>query len=161
MVGRGETGRCRNGGDKRVRIHWYNRGAMKFTPYLNFNGQCEEAFQFYERVFAGKITFKMTYGESPMPAEQTPPGWGTKMMHMTLTVGDQILQGADAPGDHFQKPQGFSIALSVPDAAQAEQIFAALAEGGKIGMAIQQTFWAKRFGMVTDRFGIPWMINCE
>jgi PhnB protein len=79
---------------------------------------------------------------------------------MTLTIGDQILQGADAPGEH-QKAQGISIALSLSDDAKAEQIFAGLAEGGKVSMPMQETFWAKRFGMVTDRFGIPWMINCE
>lgn len=133
---------------------------MKFTPYLNFDGRCEEAFQFYERVLDGKITFKMTYGESPMPGDQMPAGWAGKMMHMTLTVGDQILQGSDAPGDQFQKPQGISVAVSLTDTGQAERVFAGLAEDGNVGMPIQQTFWAKRFGMVTDRFGIPWMINC-
>jgi PhnB protein len=134
---------------------------MTFTPYLNFHGQCEEAFQFYERVLGGKITFKMTFGESPMPAEQMPPGWGGKLLHATFTLGDQILQGADAPGEQYQRPQGFSITLDLSDTAEAERIFAALAEGGKIGMPIQETFWAARFGMVTDRFGIPWMVNCH
>ncbi len=132
---------------------------MTFTPYLNFDGRCEEAFQFYERVLGGKITFKITYGESPMPADQTPPGWGSKLLHATLTLGDQVLQGADTPS--HRKPQGFAIALSLSDPAEADRIFAAFAEGGEVGMPIQETFWARRFGMVTDRFGIPWMINCE
>lgn len=134
---------------------------MKLTPYLNFHGQCEEAFQTYERILGGKITFKMAYGESPMPAEQTPPGWSGKLLHATFTLGDQILQGADAPGEHYSKPQGISIAISLSDAAEAERVFAALADGGKVSMPIQETFWAKRFGMVTDRFGVPWMVNCE
>jgi PhnB protein len=133
---------------------------MKITPYLNFNGQCEEAFQYYEKHLGGKITFKMTFGESPMAAE-APAGWGGKLMHATLAIGDGLLQGADGYGEHYQKPQGFSIALSPADAAEAERIFAALADGGTVGMALQQTFWALRFGMVTDRFGIPWMVNCE
>jgi PhnB protein len=132
---------------------------MKRTPYLNFNGQCEEAFRFYENCLGGKILFKMTYGESPMPPEATPPGWGGKILHATLAVGDQLLQGSDSPAEH--KARGFAISIGLADAAEAERIFAALADGGTVGMPIQETFWALRFGMVTDRFGTPWMINCE
>jgi PhnB protein len=134
---------------------------MKLTPYLNFDGRCLEAFEFYEKCLGGKITFKMKYGEAPMPAAQTPPGMSGKILHATFALGDQLLQGADGPAEHYRKPQGFSIALSLSDAPQSERIFAALAEGGAVGMPIQETFWALRFGMVTDRFGIPWMINCE
>jgi PhnB protein len=137
---------------------------MKLTPYLSFNGQCEEAFQFYEKCLGGKILFKMTYGESPLspgggPEVKTPPGWGGKLMHATFAVGDQLLQGADTPSAH--KLQGFAISISLSDAAEAEGIFAAFADGGSVQMPIQPTFWALRFGMVTDRFGMPWMINCE
>jgi PhnB protein len=132
---------------------------MKLTPYLNFNGQCEEAFQFYEKCLGGKILFQMTYGKSPMPPEQTPPGWGGKILHATLSVGDQLLQGSDTPTEN--KPRGFAISISLADVAEAERIFAAFADGGAAQMPIQETFWALRFGMVTDRFGIPWMINCE
>jgi PhnB protein len=132
---------------------------MKLTPYLNFNGQCEEAFQFYAKCLGGKILFRMTYGESPMPPEATPTGWGGKILHATLAVGDQLLQGSDSPSEH--KARGFAISISLADAAEAERIFAALADGGAVGMPIQETFWALRFGMVTDRFGTPWMINCE
>lgn len=134
---------------------------MKLTPYLNFDGRCLEAFEFYEKCLGGKITFKMTYGEAPMPAAATPPGMSGKILHATLTLGDQLLQGADGSAEHYRKPQGFSIALSLADAAESERIFAALAEGGTVQMPIQETFWALRFGMVTDRFGIPWMMNCE
>ncbi len=132
---------------------------MKLTPYLNFNGQCEEAFERYAKCLGGKILLKMTYGESPMPAEQTPPGWSGKLLHATLAIGDQLLQGADTPAEH--KPRGFAISISLDDAAEAERIFVALAEGGTVQMSIQETFWALRCGMVTDRFGTPWMINCE
>jgi PhnB protein len=134
---------------------------MKLTPYLYFNGQCEEAFQFYEKCLGGKILFKTTYGEMPASAGETPAGWGGKLAHATLAIGDQLLQASDAHGEHYRKPQGFSISIGLSDAAEAERIFAALADGGTVGMPIQETFWALRFGMVTDRFGTPWMINCE
>lgn len=78
-----------------------------------------------------------------------------------LTVGDDVLMGSDAPPDHYQKPQGFSVSLQIREPAQAERVFHALADEGAVRMPIQQTFWAARFGMLVDRYGIPWMINCE
>lgn len=132
---------------------------MELIPYLNFNGQCEQAFKFYEKLLAGKITFLMTHEGSPA-ADHVPAGWLKKIMHATLSVGDQLLQGADAPPDHYQKPQGFSVSINTKDAAEADRIFHALAENGTVQMAIAETFWAVRFGMVIDRSGIPWMINC-
>ena len=132
---------------------------MELTAYLNFNGQCEEAFKFYEKLLAGKITFMMPHEGTPVAAH-VPPEWHMKILHATLSVGDNLLQGADAPPDHYQKPQGFSVSINLKDPAEADRIFHALAEKGTVGMAIQETFWAVRFGMVTDRFGIPWMINC-
>ena len=133
---------------------------MRLNPYLSFDGQCEAAFQFYEKVLGGKISMMMTWGNSPMAAH-APPGWSNKILHVTLLLGDQVLQGADTPPDHYQKPQGFSVALNLAGAAEAERIFQALAEGGTVQMPIQETFWALRFGTVTDRFGTPWAINCE
>jgi len=129
---------------------------MQLNPYLSFNGQCEEAFKFYERVLGGKIVFSMPYKDAP---GDTPPGWGEKMMHVTLSLGDQVLQGSDPPGG-YQKPQGFALALEIADPAEAERTFQQLAESGTVQMPIQETFWALRFGMVTDRFGIPWMVDC-
>jgi PhnB protein len=133
--------------------------AMELIPYLNFNGQCEEAFKFYERLLAGKITFLMTHEGAPM-ADPVRADWLKKIMHASLSVGDQLLQGADVPPGHYQKPQGFSVSINIKDASEAERIFHALAENGTVQMAIAEAFWAIRFGMVTDRFGIPWMINC-
>ena len=101
----------------------------------------------------------MTYGDSPMGA-QTPPAWLKRIMHVTLEAGGQTLQGADAPPERYQKPQGISVALSIDNEAEEERIFAALAENGDVILPIQQTFWARRFGMMMDRFGTPWMINC-
>jgi len=133
---------------------------MKLTPYLSFNGQCEEAFKLYAQCLHGKIEFLMTYDSRPAEFP-VPPEWHKKIMHATLSVGDQILQGADVMPGGYQKPQGFTLTLGLKDVAEAERIFKALAEKGTVGMPLQETFWAARFGMLTDRFGIPWAINCE
>jgi PhnB protein len=133
---------------------------MQINPYLFFTGQCEEAFKFYEKLLNGKIQMMMPHEGTP--AENgVPPEWRKKIMHARMTFGDQVLMASDAPPGHQQKPQGFSVSLSVDDPAEAERIFQGLAEGATITMPIQETFWAKRFAMLTDRFGIPWMINCE
>ena len=133
---------------------------MRLNPYLTFNGQCEAAFKFYEKCLGGKITFMMTYGDSPMAA-QTPPGWGKKIVHVTLAVDNWTLQGADATPEHYQKPKGISVNLNIDDTGEAERIFKALAENGTVQVPMQQTFWAQRFAMVVDQFGTPWMLNCE
>jgi PhnB protein len=131
---------------------------MQIDPHLGFSGNCEEAFTFYEKTFGGKIEFKMTYGESPMAAQFEPES-RNKIMHISMRVGDRILMGADAPPQHQEKPQGFCVCVAVKDAAEAEKVFNALAEGGKVTMPLAETFWSSRFGMLTDRFGIPWMVN--
>lgn len=133
---------------------------MKLNPYLSFNDECEAAFKFYEQCLGGKIESMMTYGDSPM-AEQTPPEKLNKIMHVSLILGDTVLMGSDAPPQMFEKPQGFSVSLLFTDPAEAERIFNALAENGTVQMPLQATFWAARFGMVVDRFGTPWMINCD
>jgi PhnB protein len=133
---------------------------MQLNPYLTFDGQCEAAFKFYEKVLGGKIEAMMTYGSSPM-AEQTPADWRNKIMHARLTVGDKMLMASDAPPDRREAMKGFSVTISLDDPGQAERIFHALSEKGTVQMPIQQTFWAARFGMLVDQFGTPWMINCE
>ncbi|MBW4667535.1 MAG: VOC family protein [Cyanomargarita calcarea GSE-NOS-MK-12-04C] len=132
---------------------------MQSNTYLNFNGECEAAFKFYEQCLGGKIVAMMTYADMPM-VEQTPPEQRDKIMHIHLTVGDMVLMGSDAPPDYFEKPQGFNVNLQFDDVVEAERIFHALAENGTVKMPFQETFWAKRFGMAIDRFGTPWMINC-
>jgi len=95
------------------------------------------------------------------PAEaHVPKEWANKIMHVHLAVGDAVLMGSDAPPDRYQAPSGFSVSIQVQEIAEAERVFQALSENGTIRMPIQETFWAHRFGMATDRFGIPWMINC-
>ncbi len=131
---------------------------MKVNAYLNFDGNCAEAFRFYAEVLGGTIGFMQTFGESPM-ADQVPADKRDQVMHVTLDVGGQALLGADAPGQ-FQRPQGFAVCLGVT-AAEADRIFPALAEGGTVQVPLQKTFWAGAFGMVTDRFGTPWIVNGE
>jgi PhnB protein len=133
---------------------------MQLNSYLFFNGQCEAAFKFYEQCLGGKIDAMLTHAGTPVEG-QVPANWRDKIMHARLVVGDAVLMGSDAPPEHFQQPQGFSVALGVDEPAEAERIFNALADKGTVRMPIQQTFWALRFGMLVDRFGIPWMINCE
>jgi PhnB protein len=133
---------------------------MKLNPYLSFDGDCEAAFTVYAQVLGGTIGDKMTWGESP-EAHEMPPGWEHKIMHMQMRLGDQAIMGADSPPDYFEEPQGTSILINLEDPEQAERVFAAFAETGNVKMPIQETFWAQRFGMVTDQFGTPWMINCD
>ncbi len=132
---------------------------MQLSPHLNFNGDCEAAFKFYEKCLGAKITFMMPHEGSPV-AEQVPTVWRNKILHVTLKVGDGVLTGADAPPEQYEKPQGFSVTLGIEEPAEAERVFHALAENGVVQMPLQETFWALPFGMLIDRFGIPWMINC-
>jgi len=133
---------------------------MKLNSYLFFNGQCEAAFKFYEKCLGGKIEAMLTHEGTP--AEQDVLSeWRKKILHARLTVGDQALMGSDAPPERYDKPQGFSVSLNVDKPAEAERIFRALSENGKVQMPLERTFWAVRFGMCVDRFGTPWMVNCE
>ena len=133
---------------------------MQLNPYLAFNGNCKQAFEFYAKQLGGKIEMMLTHRESPM-AKEAPPEWQDKIMHASMTLDGHVLMGGDAPPNHYKQPQGFSVSVSIKKAKDAERIFQALAEKGQVQMPIQETFWAERFGMVTDRFGIPWMVNCE
>ena len=133
---------------------------MQIQPYLFFKGDCEEAFKFYERVLKGKIEAMLPHAGTP--AEQhTPAEWRDKIMHARLTVGDAVLMASDAPPEHYKAPQGFSVNLQIDQVAEAERVFNELSAGGNVTMPIQPTFWATRFAMFTDRFGIAWMINCN
>jgi PhnB protein len=132
---------------------------MEVASYLVFNGQCEDAFRFYEQCFGGKIELMLNHEGAPTENE-IPAEWRKKIMHARLKVGDGVLMGSDASSQHYERPQGFSVQLAMNDRAEADRIFRALAENGKVCMPIQKTFWADRFGMVVDQFGTPWMINC-
>ncbi|HTE18073.1 MAG TPA: VOC family protein [Armatimonadota bacterium] len=133
---------------------------MQLTPYLIFNGQCRSAFEFYEQLLGGKIVMMSTFGETPA-ADHVSPEVRDRIIHARLVVGEAVLMGSDSPPEHFEEQKGMSVSLNVEEPAEAERIFHALAEGGSVRMPIGETFWAVRFGMLTDRFGTPWMINCE
>ena len=133
---------------------------MRLNPYLLFNGQCEAAFKFYEKVLRGKIVAMMPHEGTPA-ASHVPPEWLKKIIHARLVVGDKVLMGSDAPPDRYQETKGFSISVGVDTAAEAERIFHALSENGKVHMPMEKTFFAERFGMLADQFGVPWMIICE
>jgi PhnB protein len=133
---------------------------MRTNPYLYYSGSCEAAFKFYAEALGGKIISMITHAETPA-ATQTAPEWQQKIIHARIALGDTVLMASDAPPGRQAPMSGFSVTLNVAEPAEAERVFHALAEGGTVGMPIQETFWAKRFAMLTDRFGTPWMINCE
>lgn len=133
---------------------------MQLNPYLFFNGQCEAAFKFYEQLLGGKIEAMMTHAGTPAE-QQVPAEWRGKILHARMTVGDTALMASDAPPGRFEQPQGFSVSIQLKDPAKSERIFNALAENGTVHMPFQETFWSAGFGMCVDRFGIPWMVNCE
>lgn len=133
---------------------------MQISTYLFFDGNCEQAMNFYEKTFGGKISAIMRNSEAPKKM-QMPNTSGDKIMHARLDIGTMTLLGSDCPPNMFDKPQGFRVMVGFDKTADGERAFNALSEGGNVQMPFQQTFWAHRFGMVTDRFGTPWMINCE
>jgi PhnB protein len=130
------------------------------NPYLSFKGDCADAFAFYERSLGAEVGQIFRYAGSPM-ADQVPSDWGDKVMHGNLTIGGQALMAGDVVPERYEEPRGFSLSLQIGNVADAERIFRDLATDGSVLMPLEQTFWAARFGMVVDRFGIPWLINCE
>ena len=129
------------------------------NPYLFYDSNCEAAFKFYEKTLGGKIEMMLRNEDAP-PEMPSPPERKHKIMHARMSIGNQVLMASDAPPDHFQKPQGFSVSLSVGDPVEAEHKFKALSEGGSVNMPFGKTFFSKGFGMCIDQFGIPWMVNC-
>lgn len=133
---------------------------MQVNTYLTFNGNCKEAFEFYAKCLNGKIEAMMPH--SGTPAEQhVPAEWRDKIIHARMTIGNEVLMASDAPPDHYDRPQGFSVNLGVKDEQEAKRIYDELSAGGKVTMPLAPTFWARQFAMLVDRFGTPWMINCE
>ena len=132
---------------------------MQVNPYLFYNGNCEAALKFYQKVLGARIEATFPYEGSPesMPM---PPEWNKKIMHAKITIDGEVIMASDAPPGHFQPPQGFSVSLQVEDPGDAERRFNALSEGGTVTMPFAKTFFSKGFGMCVDQFGIPWMVNC-
>jgi PhnB protein len=134
---------------------------MKWNPYLTFDGRCEAAFKFYEKCLGGKIVAMLPFGDTPA-CDHVPADHRGKIMHGRLVAGDQVLMGSDTTPEHpYEGVKGCSVAIQFNDPAEAERVFQALATNGTVTMPIQQTFWAVRFGMLVDQFGVPWMVNCE
>lgn len=134
---------------------------MQIQPYLFFNGHCEAAIAFYREALGARVDMLMRYRECPdtPPDGMLPPHWDDKIMHAELGIGDAVLMLSDGCGETSPGFMGFSLSLTVPDAPTANRMFAALTEGGKEQMPLGETFFSPRFGMVTDRFGVQWMIT--
>jgi PhnB protein len=133
---------------------------MQVQPYLFFDGRCEEAVEFYRRVLGAEVTMLMRFKDSPEPHEpgMVPPGAGDKVMHVSFRIGETTVLASDGRCEGRPSFQGFSLSLTVPNDAEAERLFAALADGGQVQMSLIKTFFASHFGMVADRFGVSWMI---
>jgi PhnB protein len=131
---------------------------MKVTPYLFFNGTCEEAVKFYEKVLGAKVAFMMRYKDMPAEAQRSAAD-EPKIAHVRFMIGEHTVMASDSPPERFNKPQGFDMSLGIEKPEEADRIFVALSEGGTITMPIAETFWAHRFGALVDKFGTPWMIN--
>ena len=130
---------------------------MKVEPYLFFDGRCEEAIEFYRKALGATVEMLMRFKDSPEQG-MSPPGAGDKVMHASLRIGDTVVMASD--GECLGRPNfhGCSLSLTARDDAEAERLFASLANGGKVQMPLAKTFFSSRFGMVADRFGVPWMI---
>jgi PhnB protein len=135
---------------------------MKIIPYLFFNGTCEDACKFYEKALGAKIEAMMRFKDMPGSDNPSPPEHMDRIMHARMSIGGNTVMASDAMGGHYNKPQGFDVNLNVDTPEEAERLFKNLSEGAQaIHMPIAETFWAQRFGALTDKFGTPWMVNCE
>lgn len=135
---------------------------LNIEPYLFFGGRCEEALEFYKSALGAEVEYLMRFKESPEPSPpgMAPDDWGEKIMHASFRVGGSTLMASDGceKGSGFT---GFSLSVTVPSVEDAEKTFAALADGGEVTMPLEKTFFSPRFGMLTDRFGVGWMVNVD
>lgn len=132
---------------------------MQLNQYLFLSGRCEEAFRAYQQILGGEITLMLKHADAPS-ASHMPAEWRDKIMHACLELGGRKLMGSDVPPGRVKPMGGFCVQVAAAGVPEAERVFAALAEGGEVTMDLQQTFWSERFGMLVDRFGVPWMIDC-
>jgi PhnB protein len=133
---------------------------LKVTTSLHFAGDCASAFHLYAQCLGGKVDFVLSWGESPMAAE-VPAEWHEKICYARVAFGNDTLVGGDLQPSQYQRPQGFSVLLAIPDNGEIDRIFSELAQGGDVRMPLQKTFWSERYGNLVDRFGIPWELNYE
>jgi PhnB protein len=135
--------------------------ATLVQPYLFFGGRCDEAIDFYRKALGAEVLILMRFKDSPEPHEEgaLPPGFEEKVMHVSFKIGATTLMASDGSCKGKPSFEGFSLSIAVPDEAEADRVFAALAEGGEVRMPMEKTFWSPKFGMLTDRFGLGWMIT--
>jgi PhnB protein len=132
---------------------------MTVIPYLNFEGQAEEAINFYKKIFDGEITMTSRYGDAPMPVDED---WKNKLMHARLRFGNNMIYISDGPKNYKSSKDGnIQLSVDVPDENKIDEIFNKMAEGGQVTMPLANQFWGAKFGMLKDKFGIGWMFNCE
>lgn len=133
---------------------------MQAQPYLFFDGRCEEALDFYQRALGAKPGMVMRWKDAPQPQQQgmVPPGAENKIMHANFQIGDTTIMASDGRCEGKPSFQGFALSLNAATEAEADRLFNALADGGKVQMPMAKTFFSPRFGMLTDRFGVGWMV---
>ena len=132
---------------------------MKVQAYITFGGRCEEALEFYTKSIGAEVTGLMRWKESPEADMKGPPGWEEKVMNASFRIGESQLMADDGMGDKTAEFKGMTLAIEVADDAEARRVFTALGEAGNVTMPLMKTFWTSSFGMLTDKFGVPWMVN--
>jgi PhnB protein len=128
-------------------------------PYLFFGGRCEEAIEFYRKALGAEVVMLMRFKEAPEPQPGLPECFAEKVMHATLRIGETTMMASDGRCEGEASFEGFSLSVTVQDNSEAERVFATLSEGGLVTMPLEKTFWAPKFGMLQDRFGVGWMIS--
>lgn len=136
-----------------------NSAGCVVQPYLFFGGRCEEAIAFYRSAIGAEVEMLSRYKESPEPHPGLPDCFEDKVMHATLRIGATSIMASDGMCDGEANFEGFSLSVTVPDEAEADRVFAALADGGLVTMPLEKTFWSSKFGMLQDRFGVGWMVS--
>ena len=134
---------------------------MKVQAYISFTGRCEEALEFYKKSIGAEVTSLMRWKESPDAAMKAPPGFEEKIMNAAFRIGETELMADDGMGGKTAAFNGMTLVIEVADDAQAKRVFTALGEGGNVTMPLMKTFWTSSFGMLTDKFGVPWMVNVQ
>ncbi len=132
---------------------------MKVESLITFGGRCEEALEFYKKAVGAEVTALMRWKESPDAAMKAPSGYGEKIMHANFRIGETQLMADDGMGDKAAEFKGITLAIEAADDAEAKRVFTALGEGGNVSMPLTRTFWTSSFGMLTDKFGVPWVVN--
>jgi PhnB protein len=136
-----------------------NTSTTSVQPYLFFGGRCDEAIEFYRKVLGAEVQRLARFKDAPEPQQGLPECFENKVMHASLQIGDTVLMASDGMCDGKANFEGFSLSITVPDEAEAERVFGALSEGGLVTMPLEKTFWAPKFGILQDRFGVGWMVS--